>query len=390
MQIDDLGMNGEGIAHENKKAVFVPFYLPGEVVENGELLKKSEFRITPVCSYFKTCGGCHLQHLKYEETLKFKEDKIKNIFKKFKIKLKVLPCEPSPKIYNYRNKLTLKCDGEKLGLYKINTHEVVDIAECKISSNEINRAIKIIREINLSNVREIILQNYLNNILITFKIIDKNYNNIIPLKDKLKEFKSYGIFVEYKNNTIFQMGEKYILKEEFNIKYPFTNNSFYQINDEVKNIIYSDILANISTSDKVLDAYSGSGLLSACMARKAKLVTGVEIVPSATQNANKLKELNGLKNLQNINGDFVKELIYKINFNVCVLDPPRAGVNKEAIELIMKKRPQKVIYLSCNPATLARDLCLFCERYNISSLKPYDMFPNTHHVETLAVLELKN
>lgn len=390
MLIDDLGMNGEGIAHENKKAVFVPFYLPGEVVENGELLKKSEFRITPVCPYFKTCGGCHLQHLKYEETLKFKEDKIKNIFKKFKIKVKVLPCEPSPKIYNYRNKLTLKCDGEKLGLYKINTHEVVDIAECKISSNEINRAIKIIREINLNNVREIILQNYLNNILITFKIIDKNYNNIIPLKDKLKEFKSYGIFVEYKNNTIFQMGEKYILKEEFNIKYPFTNNSFYQINDEVKNIIYSDILANISTSDKVLDAYSGSGLLSACMARKAKLVTGVEIVPSATQNANKLKELNGLKNLQNINGDFVKELIYKINFNVCVLDPPRAGVNREAIELIMKKRPQKVIYLSCNPATLARDLCLFCERYNISSLKPYDMFPNTHHVETLAVLELKN
>lgn len=390
MQIDDLGMNGEGIAHENKKAVFVPFYLPGEVVENGELLKKSEFRITPVCSYFKTCGGCHLQHLKYEETLKFKEDKIKNIFKKFKIKVKVLPCEPSPKIYNYRNKLTLKCDGEKLGLYKINTHEVVDIAECKISSNEINRAIKIIREINLSNVREIILQNYLNNILITFKIIDKNYNNIIPLKDKLKEFKSYGIFVEYKNNTIFQMGEKYILKEEFNIKYPFTNNSFYQINDEVKNIIYSDILANISTSDKVLDAYSGSGLLSACMARKAKLVTGVEIVPSATQNANKLKELNGLKNLQNINGDFVKELIYKINFNVCVLDPPRAGVNREAIELILQKGPQKVIYLSCNPATLARDLCLFCERYNISSLKPYDMFPNTHHVETLAVLELKN
>ena len=390
MQIDDLGMNGEGIAHENKRAVFVPFYLPGEVVENGELLKKSEFRITPVCPYFKTCGGCHLQHLKYEETLKFKEDKIKNIFKKFKIKVKVLPCEPSPKIYNYRNKLTLKCDGEKLGLYKINTHEVVDIAECKISSNEINRAIKIIREINLNNVREIILQNYLNNILITFKIIDKNYNNIIPLKDKLKEFKSYGIFVEYKNNTIFQMGEKYILKEEFNIKYPFTNNSFYQINDEVKNIIYSDILANISTSDKVLDAYSGSGLLSACMARKAKLVTGVEIVPSATQNANKLKELNGLKNLQNINGDFVKELIYKINFNVCVLDPPRAGVNREAIELIMKKRPQKVIYLSCNPATLARDLCLFCERYNISSLKPYDMFPNTHHVETLAVLELKN
>lgn len=390
MQIDDLGMNGEGIAHENKKAVFVPFYLPGEVVENGELLKKSEFRITPVCSYFKTCGGCHLQHLKYEETLKFKEDKIKNIFKKFKIKVKVLPCEPSPKIYNYRNKLTLKCDGEKLGLYKINTHEVVDIAECKISSNEINRAIKIIREINLNNVREIILQNYLNNILIAFKIIDKNYNNIIPLKDKLKKFKSYGIFVEYKNNIIFQMGEKYILKEEFNIKYPFTNNSFYQINDEVKNIIYSDILANISTSDKVLDAYSGSGLLSACMARKAKLVTGVEIVPSATQNANKLKELNGLKNLQNINGDFVKELIYKINFNVCVLDPPRAGVNREAIELIMKKRPQKVIYLSCNPATLARDLCLFCERYNISSLKPYDMFPNTHHVETLAVLELKN
>ncbi len=390
MIIEDLGMNGEGIAHENGKAVFMPFYLPGEIIENGKIIKKSEFRITPVCPYFKACGGCNLQHLKYEKTLKFKQNKIKNVLNKFKINVEVLECEPSAKIFNYRNKITLKCDGKKLGLYKLNSHEIVEIEDCKLASEEINSVIKIIKEIKINNIKEIIIQNYNKNILVTFKLINNDFNNIKLFKEKIKNYtKNYAIFAEYEDKTIFHAGEKYFIKEEFNIKYPFTNKSFYQVNDEIKNKIYSDILCNITSNDEVLDAYSGSGLLSAIIAKVAKKVVGVEIVKPATINANKLKEINKLCNLENINGDTAK-LIDKIKFNVCVLDPPRAGVNIKVIQSLNMLMPEKIIYLSCNPATLARDLKLLENNYNIISLKPYDMFPNTCHVETLVIMCKKN
>ena len=137
-----------------------------------------------------------------------------------------------------------------------------------------------------------------------------------------------------------------------------------------------------------MDAYSGSGLLSAIVARKAKNVTGIEIVKSATKNADVLKKLNNLFNLKNINGDTKKEL-FSLNFNTIILDPPRAGVDKKVIEILLNKQPSKIIYVSCNPITLARDISLLKEAYDIKFLEPYDMFPQTHHVETLAVLELK-
>lgn len=223
----------------------------------------------------------------------------------------------------------------------------------------------------------------------TFKLINNDFNNIKLFEEKIKNYtKNYAIFAEYEDKTIFHAGKNFFIKEEFNIKYLFTNSSFYQVNDEVKNKIYSDILCNITSNDEVLDAYSGSGLLSAIIAKVAKRVVGVEIVKPATQNADRLKEINKLTNLENINGDTAK-LIDKIKFNVCVLDPPRAGVNKKVIQSLNRLKPEKIIYLSCNPATLARDLKLLENNYNIISLKPYDMFPNTYHVETLVIMNVK-
>ena len=390
LKIDDLGMNGEGIAHaESGKAIFLPFYLPGEELEDGKIIKVSNFRVKPKCPYFMRCGGCSLEHLNYKSALEYKQNKVKLSFKKFKLEPKVLPCVPSEKEYFYRNKLTLKCDGEKIGLYEFNSHNLVEIATCKIASEEINKIIKILKEINLKNVLEIILQSYKNNVLVTFKLKDNNFKNIILFEEKIKKIAlNYGIFAYFNNNLIFKAGQEYFLKEEFNIKYYFTNNSFYQVNDEVKNKIYEKILSFVSPADIVVDAYSGSGLLSAIVARKAKNVTGIEIVKSATKNAEVLKKLNNLKNLKNINGDTKKEL-FSLNFNTIILDPPRAGVDKKVIEILLNKQPSKIIYVSCNPITLARDISLLKEAYDIKFLEPYDMFPQTHNVETLAVLELK-
>ena len=390
LKIDDLGMNGEGIAHaESSKAIFLPFCLIGEEIESGKLIKVSSSRVKPQCPYFTFCGGCSLQHLNYKEALKFKQNKVINSFKKFKLEPKVLPCVPSEKEYNYRNKLTLKCGGEKIGLYKFNSHELVEINACKIASEEINKIIKILKGINLKNILEIILQSYKNNVLVTFKLKDNNFKNIILFEEKIKKIAlNYGIFAYFNNNLIFKAGQESFLKEEFNIKYYFTNNSFYQVNDEVKNKIYEKILNFISSADDVVDAYSGSGLLSAIVARKAKSVTGIEIVKSATKNAEVLKKLNNLNNLKNINGDTKKEL-FSLNFNTIILDPPRAGVDKKVIEILLNKQPSKIIYVSCNPITLARDINLLKEVYDIKFLEPYDMFPQTHHVETLAVMKLK-
>ncbi len=386
MHIDDIGMNGEGIAHENNKAVFVPFYLPGEEIVEGELIKRSEYRIEPICKYYKECGGCDLQHLEYNQSLEFKTQKIKNILKKFKIDCEVLSCYPSEKIFYYRNKITLKCENGILGFLRYNSHDIIQINECKIASKEINLVVNALTKINKNNFKEVIIQNSEKKVIITIKLSSKNYAFIKELEKEIKKiFVDFSIKVYFNEKLIFSLGENYFLKKEFNIVYPFTNNSFYQINDEVKNIVYQQILNFIDGGEEVVDAYSGSGLLSAIISKKAKHVTGIEINKISTNNAEKLKKENKLDNLTNINGDSAVEL-NKLNFDICVLDPPRAGVNKKVIKSLLDKKPKKIIYLSCNPATLARDLSLLISNYKITYIRPFDMFPQTHHVETLVCL----
>ena len=181
--------------------------------------------------------------------------------------------------------------------------------------------------------------------------------------------------------------------QEFEIAYQVNNRSFLQVNNEVKNKIYSKIISEINYAKNVCDAYSGAGLLSAIVAKNAENVYGIEIIPEANINAEELKKQNGLKNLTNICGDCSKVLPtlakqLKSDFSL-ILDPPRKGVDKVVCDAIIASEPKQIIYLSCNPATLARDLNLLKDKYEIEFVQPYDMFPQTANIETLVKLNLR-
>lgn len=391
IKVDDLGMNGEGIAHDQSgKAMFIPFLLPGEVWNGEHIVEVSSHRVTPKCPYYKTCGGCSLQHLSYAEACKFKTQKVQTCMNKNGVKIEVSPCIPSEDEYFYRNKITLQCDGEKLGLYQIKSHKIVEINECKIASAEINLAIKLIRKkLEIKNVEKIIIHGKNNKIIITINLnknlLDKKNTDDFALAIK-NNFSEFGINFKYNNKVIKKYGVEALKICEFNINYNLDNNSFYQINDKIKNLIYLKVLSEISVGDRVLDLYSGGGLMSAIVSQKASSVIGVEIDGFASANAEALKKANNLTRLKNINDDCAKAILSLPASDVVILDPPRAGCDKRVLDALLKSKPNKIIYISCSPQTLARDLKILETGYKILSVTPYDMFPQTAHVENLCVL----
>ncbi len=436
LKIDRLGANGEGIAEVEGKVVFVPFACAGEevlahiildkksyfVAKIIEVLKPSKDRVSPPCPYFKKCGGCDVQHLSYENQLKLKTQIVENSLQKYaKIHEKVNPTIKSENILRYRNKFAFPVvetdSGEiKIGMYKKNSHEVIDISDCLLQSETAKTIIKIFKQYMQENkisgynenkksgiIKHIVVREVKEEFILTVVVTDEKFKNFEPLITHLnKYFKSYGIVKNVNklhNNVIFGnldiniYGLSELKREEFGIKYSINNRSFMQVNDQIKTAIYKNIIDSLEGQENIIDAYSGAGLLSAILAKHAKNVYGIEIVSEATKDAEKLKKDNGLKNLTNINGDCSKvlpELAKKLkqNFSL-VIDPPRKGVSEEVIKAILSSKPKQIIYLSCNPATLARDLNLLKNDYSINFIQPWDMFPQTAEVETLASLKLR-
>lgn len=435
LNIESLGANGEGVAHFNGAVIFVPFALQGEEVLAHIILDKKNFyiakivsilkaspeRVAAPCPYFSKCGGCDLQHLKQQSQTEFKTNLVKSTLKKYaNIDHEVLGALSFGEPLGYRNKFAFpvaeKNGKTVIGMYRKNSHDIIEIEECLLQSKLAKDVLKIFKEYLEENkicgfnettktggIKHIVFRESDGKFILTVVVAEKKFNNFEPLIQKLKsqnyEFGLYKNINLMGNNVIF--GEKdehiYGLKElelnEFGIKYYVNNRSFMQINDSVKSKIYEKITHEINETDIVIDAYSGAGLLSGIVAKKASEVYGIEIVAEATKNAEYLKEINGLKNLTNINGDCAIELP-KLANKLCkkftvILDPPRKGVDEKVVSAILETKPDKVIYLSCNPATLARDLKFLVEGYSIKFVQPYDMFPQTANVETLVSLVLK-
>ena len=432
VEIERYGASGEGVAVKDGKIIFVPFACVGEKVEVHVICDKKNFviakplkfltqsdeRVIAPCPYFEKCGGCDIQHLDYLSQLKLKKKIVENSFEKYaKISTDVLDVIPSSKKLRYRNKFSFPVqqlkDGEiKVGMYRKNSHDVVSIDDCLLQSEKTQKILKIFKNYMKNNkisayneqthsgtVKHIVVRESEDAFILTVVVTDKKFNNFEPLISALKsEFKNFGIIKNVnnlQNNVIFgNIDEKIFgLDElsltEFNINYFVNNRSFLQVNDEIKTKIYSQILDLINPDETVIDAYSGAGLLSAILSKKANSVFGIEIVPEATKNAENLKKINKLENLTNICGDcaeILPKLAEKLeNFSI-VLDPPRKGVDAKVLDSILKSHPQKIIYLSCSPSTLARDLKILCDDYQIEFVQPYDMFPQTANVETLVYL----
>lgn len=423
VKIESSGMDGEGIAKENGKVIFVPGAVEGDEAsiviakENKsfctailkDVIKPSEFRCKPKCPYFGTCGGCGMQHIDYNKSLEIKAGNIQSLINKIKLDARVNNTISSDEIYSYRNKLTMYLTKSRsLGFYQKNSKQLVDINRCELVSEKFNLVIEKLNvffqknvEYNPLTVRGVAIRE-INNIYILNFILSKKIN-FLKLENYLKLNKiNYSLHycVNNKQNSnlpsypvYFVGGVEKIILDEFGIKYPIYPMSFLQVNNGVKSKIYTHILSLVDGDSTVLDAYSGAGLLSACMAKKSKHVFAVEIDTSANRACVDLCELNKIKNLTAICGDVgavVPTLVKENKVDIIVLDPARKGVDEETLNSIVSAKPKKVIYLSCNPATLVRDLAILCSRdYKIEFIQPYDMFPQTSEVETLVLLEHK-
>jgi 23S rRNA (uracil1939-C5)-methyltransferase len=426
-KIIDIGCNGEGIAKDDDKVIFIPYALKEETVEveiinskpkfsNAKILKiveKSKDRITAPCPYFSICGGCQLQHTNYENQLKIKTEIVRNNLNKIaKINFKINDCIASINQFNYRNKMTVPF-GEKIGMFTENSHNIIPINNCLIQKEWAEKVIKIFNQFIIENkvshydektnsglLKYLVVREIDNNFLFTIVINGEKLPEIENLLQLLsKNFKNFGLYININtkkdaeilsDNFVHIFGLKTLSGEDFGIKYEIGPYSFMQINDEIKKLIYQKVRDEIS-KEVVVDAYSGAGLLSAILSKKADKVYGIEINKEASKSANDLAKKNNIKNLINLNGDCKKllpDLVKNLKDFTIVLDPPRAGCDKEVVDAIINSKPNKLIYISCNPSTLARDLksILQTENYEIKYIQPYDMFPQTKHIETVVCL----
>lgn len=388
--ITDIDNQGRGIGRLNNKVIFIENayldevvkvkikketnnYLEGEVIE---YVKKSPLRIKEACKY--NCGGCHLQHLSYENQLQFKENNIQKIIDKFtNLNITVNKIIPSNNIYNYRNKITLHVDG-KIGLYKAKTNSIIEIDNCLLVNQKINSIIKELKELKFNHKDEIIIR-------------EANNETMVSLNHYVKGIEELDADTILCNNKVIK-GKGYIKEKINQYEFIISNQSFFQVNKNQTINLYEKVLeyAELTGNENVLDLYCGTGTIGIYLSKKAKKVLGVEINKDAIKDANKNKEINKINNIEFICGD-AKKVIKENNFktDILILDPPRSGLFKGMIEDINKINPKKIIYVSCNPITLARDLEQLRETYNINQIQPIDMFPNTYHCESVTVLERK-
>ena len=435
LEILNYGCNAEGVAKYNGETVFVPYSLIGEKVNTtiikanskysvakiNSIDKKSDLRIQAPCPFYTKCGGCQLQHTSYINALKIKTEIVQNAISNIgKLNYTVPITIASENEYHYRNKIAMPINPKtrRLGMFRTGTHNIVDIDNCLLQKDQIVNLIETINQyltVTKNSIydertgkgllKTVVAREINNEILVTIVINGNKLNDEELLINLLsKKFDKIGISLninKLKNNVILTddfihiYGQQSIEINEFGIKYEINNQSFLQINDDVKNMIYKRIFDE-AKNDIVINTYSGAGLLSAMLSKISKQVYGIEIVEAATKLADKLKAKNNIQNLHNICGDCSVELPKLLNTLTeaekqnltLVLDPPRKGCDISVLEAIIKTKPTKIIYVSCDPSTLARDLKILLsnEQYKVKYIQQFDMFPQTKHVETLTVI----
>ena len=443
VDIIDNGFEGEGIAKIDGFTIFIPNAIKGEKVnvlivkvltshafgKILEIIEKSDKRVESDCDTYKRCGGCNLRHIKYEETLKMKQNAVQSLVNKtLKTKLKVEETLGMEKPYFYRNKaqypLGIDRSGKPvIGVFANRTHEIIPIRKCFIQNEKSEKLAKFVfdwivkNNISIYNeekrtglVRHIVTKigiktNEIMCVLVINGRVIPNEDNLV--KEVLKEFPEVKTIVKNINtkNTNVIMGKENInlygngyiedLLGEYRFK--ISPLSFYQVNPVQAEKLYNLGVqaAKISKDDIAFDLYCGIGTISLFMAKYAKKVYGIEIVEEAVNDAKENALNNDIKNVEFIAGDVENVLDELINIkniipDVIMVDPPRKGLDNKSIDNIMNIHPKKIVYISCNPATLIRDLAKFEDLYEIQSIKPVDMFPFTSHVECCSVLSLKN
>jgi len=450
------GSEGEGVIKDDGFVVFIPFVLKGERVEYKVLkvdktivyaklekvLDPSVFRVKPGCLVFGKCGGCRLLHMAYSEQLVYKREYIENTLKKVAFcETVVEPCEPSVPEFRYRNKLQLplrNVDGRNVtGFFAPDSHRIVETNDCLIQGEWCAPAITAIKkyaaECGVQFYNESTDSGLIKHLIV--KKVGEWY--LVCLVVNGERIPEYFVFVELLKRafgtdkitltlnvnrrasnavlgekTVVLYGDGVVYGSQFGVRYGVGTESFIQINDDVKAKLYAEaVLAACADSPSiVIDAYCGGGLMTALLAKSAAKVIGVEIVNEAVENAKILARENGLNNIEFICGaceDVLPDIVGSVGGNsVAVLDPPRKGVDKRLIEALLHSAVNKIVYVSCNPATLSRDVGMLTGKifyegnrlirnqssdggnyFSVKRVKGFDMFAGCKGVEVLCVLE---
>ena len=402
VEVTKLDHQGRGIAKINDKIIFIPNALPEETVDVDIILEKKKYyegiiketinasdkRIKSICPYFEECGGCQFLNMNYPDSLDYKQNKVEEIMNKYlgiKIKINnIVACDNN--LY-YRNKTTFQVEND-IGFFKEKTNTLIPVDKCYISDIKINDIYKAIKDnLNLTNVKQVIIRATKNTLesMVIFKT--SNYIDNKKIIDILKK-KVDSIYIN--DELIYGKGK--IIENLCNKNFYISPSSFFQVNTLQAEKLYNKAIAyaDIKKEDTVLDLYCGTGTIGIVASDKAKKVIGIELNKEAIKDANENKKLNNINNIEFYAGD-VGKILNKNNYkpDIIIVDPPRAGLDSLALSQILNIRPKKLVYVSCDLMTLARDLKLLSNDYDILELTPVDMFPYTAHVESVCALKYK-
>ena len=443
VDIMDNGFEGEGIAKIDNFTIFIPNTIKGERVRIMivkvlsshafgkliEILKASPVRETEDCQTYKRCGGCQLRHIKYEETLKIKQNAVQSLVNKtLKQKIEVEETLGMENPYHYRNKaqypLGINKEGKPvMGVFANRTHEIIPIQNCLIQNKQAEEVAKFIFDFIVKNKVSIydekkqkgLMRHIVTKIGIKTEeimcILVINGNQIPQEKELINQvimhFPNVKTIVKNinKQNTNVILGKENIpiygdgfIKDKLGeFVFKISPLSFYQVNPIQAQRLYQIGVdaAQITKQDIVFDLYCGIGTISLFMAPFAKSVYGIELVEEAVYAARENALINKIDNAQFIAGDVEKILDDLINKqkiipDIVMVDPPRKGLDRKSVDNILRISPKRLVYISCNPATLVRDLSALEVLYDIKRLKPVDMFPFTSHVECVALMGRKD
>ncbi|MBK5433356.1 23S rRNA (uracil(1939)-C(5))-methyltransferase RlmD [Bacillus sp. TH25] len=440
--IKRLGINGEGVGYFKRQVVFIPGALPGEEVvaeatkiQRGfaeakvkKVRKSSPHRVKAPCSVYEECGGCQLQHLDYKEQLNQKRDIVVQAFEKYmndSLEEKIRPTLGMENPWHYRNKSQLQVGrkDEKVitGLYKQNSHQLIDISHCMIQHKATNEATKVVRRIleklNVSIynekkqkglVRTIVTRTAVQTgevqvTLITTKEELPNKDQFIAeIQKQMPSVKSIMQNVNWRKTSVifgdktFKLAGKEVIQETLgDLSFELSARAFFQLNPEQTVVLYDEAkkAAALTGNEKIVDAYCGVGTIGLWLANDAAEVRGMDVIPEAIEDAKKNAKRHGFTNAKYEAGKAEQWLPKWVKEgwrpDVIVVDPPRTGCDDKLLETILKVKPKQVVYVSCNPSSLARDVETLMESYEVEYVQPVDMFPHTAHVENIVKLTLK-
>ena len=430
------GYNGDGagVVRNDGFVFFVPGLLENEEAEIGitalkknygfgrivRLIKPSIHRVTPICDVYRLCGGCQLMHMDHEEQCRFKEEKLKMCFRQnADMEIEPSPIMTAEPYFNYRNKVQIPVQVNQgkieMGFYQSHTNKIIPFTTCYAESELSNQIVNTLQTLFAkyhcaSAMRHVLIKHahVTGEVMVVFIVREYPFDGKDQLCQSLlqqyPQIKSLSVIVNKRTDNVILDGKEILIagrpwieEELLGCRFRISARSFYQINPYTTPLLYQTAIdfAGLTKNDVLVDMYCGTGTMGIIASKYCKKVFGIEIVPDAVKDARKNAEINHVENIEFLNADAgqgAQRIIRsKLKVDAMIVDPPRKGCAKDTLDAMVKIAPKKLVYVSCDPATLARDVAYLTKcGYVAQKIQPADMFPNTLHVETIVWLRRTN